>query len=146
MLNKFFFQLATPRITDTRSRRLPVGDSPYQQYAESTTQRLNDMGSGDSPCQRYAESTTLCIIDTAIFLSKNSIADSPYQWCGSRRLRVSVMRRVVDFPYRWDGESPTPRIVDTESRPLPPPRIVESGSRFSNTNISENLKLKSERL
>jgi hypothetical protein len=47
----FFFQLATLRITDTRSRRLPdatiwgVGDSPYQQYAESATPRLNDTGS-----------------------------------------------------------------------------------------------------
>jgi hypothetical protein len=38
-----FFQLATPRITDTRSRRLPdstiwgVGDSPYQRYVKSAT-------------------------------------------------------------------------------------------------------------
>jgi hypothetical protein len=46
-----FFQLATPRITDTRSRRLPdstilgVGDSPYQRYAELATPRLNDTGS-----------------------------------------------------------------------------------------------------
>ncbi len=37
----------------------------------------------------------------------------------SRRLRVSVMRRVVDSPYRWVGESQTPPIADTESRRLP---------------------------
>jgi hypothetical protein len=29
------------------------------------------------------------------------------------------MRRVVDSPYRWVGESLTPRIVDTEGRRLP---------------------------
>jgi hypothetical protein len=44
---QIFFQLATPRITETRSRRLPdstirgVGDFPYQQYAESATLRLS---------------------------------------------------------------------------------------------------------
>jgi hypothetical protein len=65
-----FFQLATPRITDTRSRRLPdsiilgVDDSPYQRYAESATLRLNDTGSRRR---------------TASFLFKNSKADSPYR-------------------------------------------------------------------
>ncbi len=101
-------------------------------------------GVGDSPDQQYAESTTPRITDTASFLLKNSIADSPYLWCGesstprisdeeSRRLPVSLSRRVADSAYRWYGESPTSR-------------IVESGSRFSNTNISENSKPKSERL
>ncbi len=44
---------------------------------------------------------------------------------GSRRLSVSTIRGVGDSPYQRYAESATPR-------------IVESGSRFSNTNISEN--------
>ena len=91
-----FFQLATPRITDTRSRRLP----------DSTI-----LGVGDSPYQEYAESTTLRITDTASFLLKQSIAYSLYRLCGesstlrisdaeSRRLPVSLSRRVADSPYR----------------------------------------------
>jgi hypothetical protein len=68
----FFFPLATPHITDTRSRRLPdstilgVGDSPYQRHAESATLRLNNTGSqrlstslirrvDDSPYHQYSE-------------------------------------------------------------------------------------------
>ncbi len=115
MLNKFFFLLATPRITDTRSRRLPdspilgVGDSPYQRYAESATPRLNDTGSrrhsvsrirgvDDSPYHRYSEFS---------FKKFNS------------RLSVSVMWGVVDSAYQWCGESLTPRIIESESRRLP---------------------------
>jgi hypothetical protein len=53
--------------------------------------------------------------------------DSPHQWYGesptkriveseSRRLRVSPIRRVDDFAYRWVRELMTPRICDTGSR------------------------------
>jgi hypothetical protein len=111
----FFLQLATPRITDTRSRRLPdstirgVGDSPYQRNAESATLRLNFTGSrrlsaslirgvDDSPYHRYSEFS---------FKKFNN-------W-----LSVSVMRGVVDSAYQWWGESSTPRIVESESRRLP---------------------------
>ncbi len=95
-------------------KRLPnstirgVGDSPYQQYAESATLRLNDTGSqrlsaslirrvDDSPHHRYGES--------AIEFFK-------------RKLPVSVIRRVVDSAYPWYGESPTPRIIESGSRRL----------------------------
>jgi hypothetical protein len=44
---------------------------------------------------------------------------------GSRLLSVSTIRRVGDSPYQRYAESATLR-------------IVESGSRFSNMNISEN--------
>ncbi len=90
MLNLFFFQLATPHITDTRSHRLPdstirgVGDFPYKRYAES----------GDSPTQQYGESATLRINDTRV-------DDSPYHRYSefslkkfNSRLSVSVMRGV----------------------------------------------------
>ncbi len=82
-------------------KRLPdatirgFGDSPYQQYAESATLRLNDTGSqrlsaslirgvDDSPHHRYGES--------AIEFFK-------------RKLAVPVIGRVVDSAYRWYGES-----------------------------------------
>ncbi len=117
-------------------KRLPdstiwgVADSLYQQYAESATLQLNDTGSWrlsaslirgvkDSPHHRYGE--------LAIEFFK-------------RRLAVTVIRRVVNSGYRWYGESPTPRIVESGSRRLrlllirrvadsPYPRIVEAGSR-----------------
>ncbi len=104
-----------------------TSDSPYHRYAESSTPRLNDTqsrrlpdstirGIGDSPYQRYEESMTLRITDTVSFLLKNSLADSVCQWCGesstpriveseSRWLRISLIRRVADSPYRWVGES-----------------------------------------
>jgi hypothetical protein len=105
-----FSQLATAHITNTRSRRLP----------NSTTR-----GVGDFPYQRYAEWTTLRITNIASFLLKNSIANSPYQWCEesstphisdeeSHRLPVSLSWRVADSahhwyvadsPYRWVGVS-----------------------------------------
>jgi hypothetical protein len=87
------------RLPDSTIRG--VSDSPYQRYAESATLRLNYMGSRrlsaslihgveDSPHHRCGESAiefckkkTRCIGDTE-----------------SHRLRVSVMRRVVDSPYR----------------------------------------------
>ncbi len=88
-------------MIDTESRRLPlslsrgVDDSPYRWYAESTTPRYH----------RYGES-----------LSKYLLKTSPNQWCGesltlriddteSRRLPVSLSRRVDDSAYRWYGES-----------------------------------------
>ncbi len=87
---------ATLRINDTRSWRLSdsairgVDDSPHHWYAESTTPA--------SPIQRVGywifKKKIRCIRDTE-----------------SRRLRVSVMRRVVDY-----GELPTPRIVESGSR------------------------------
>ncbi len=100
-----------------------VVDSPTQGYAESSTlcisgtrsRRLSDSTIwkvGDSPYHWYGASTTLRTIDTESFLFKKSIADSLYWWCGesatlrisdagSRRLTVSLIRRVGDSPYRW---------------------------------------------
>ncbi len=86
-----------------------TSDSPYHQYAESATLRLNNTGSRrlsaslirgveDSPYHRYSEFS---------FKKFNS------------RLSVLVMRGVVDSSYCWVGESPTLRVVDTESRRLP---------------------------
>ncbi len=86
-----------------------VSDSPYQQYAESATLRLNDTGSqrlsaslirwvDDSPHHRYGE--------LAIEFFK-------------RKFAVSVIRRVGDSLFRCVRESPTPQIVDTESHRLP---------------------------
>jgi hypothetical protein len=102
-----------------------VGDSPYQQYAESATLRLNDTGSrrlseslirgvDDSPHHRNGESATI-------------IGDRECRW-----LRVSVMRRVVDSLYRWVGESLTPRIVELGSRYLK--KKISLASIFSTLN------------
>ncbi len=130
---QIFFQLVTPRITDTRSRRLPdstilgVGDSPYQRYAESVTPWLNDTGSrrlsvsrirgaDDSPYHRYSEFSFKKFNSWLSVSVMWGVVDSAYQWCGesltpriveseSRRLRVLLIRRVVDSPYPWVGES-----------------------------------------
>ncbi len=126
MLNKFFFQLATPELPICG-----VVDSPTQRL-ESATLHINDTRSGrlpdsmirgvdNSPYQWYAGSTTLRITDTASFLLKNSIADSPYRWCGE-----------------W---SLTPRIVESESHGL---RVLLI--RRVVFQIRENSKPKSERL
>jgi len=99
------------RLPDSTIRG--VGDSLYQQHAESATLRLNDTGSQrlsaslihgvkDSPHHRYRE--------LAIEFFK-------------RKLSVSMIQRVVDSPHQWYGESltpciaelPTPPITDTES-------------------------------
>jgi hypothetical protein len=75
----------------------------------------------------------------------------------SRLLNVQkknwASRRVGDSPTRLMGESLTPRLSESESRRLPDfenlastPRLGESGSRFSITNISANRKPKLERL
>ncbi len=107
------------RLPDSTIRG--VGDSPYQRYTESTTLRLNDTGSrrlsaslirrvDNSPHHRYGES--------AIEFFKRKLTVSVIRRVVDS-LRVSVMRRVVDSPYLWVGESPTPRVVVTESRRLP---------------------------
>ncbi len=91
------------RLPDSTIRG--VGDSPYQQYAESATLRINNTGSrrlsaslirgvDDSPHHRYGES--------AIEIFK-------------RKLAASVIRRVVDSAYCWYGEWLTPRIVELGS-------------------------------
>jgi hypothetical protein len=85
-----------------------VANSPYRWYGESSTPRIVESGSrrlppslirgvGDSPHHRYGES--------AIEFLK-------------RKLSVSMIRRDVDSPHQWYGESPTPRIVELESRRL----------------------------
>jgi hypothetical protein len=97
------------RLPDSTIRG--VGDSPYQQYAESATLRLNDTGSrrhstslirgvDNSPHHRYGES--------AIEFFKRKLAISWYGESstprivesGSRRLCVSVIRRVANSTYR----------------------------------------------
>ncbi len=123
----------TPRITDTRSRRLPnstirgvgdspytirgVGDSPTQRYGESAALRINDTGS-----QRLSASL-ICGVDDSLYHRYSEFSFKKF----NSRLSVSVMRESstprisdaeTDSPYRWVGESPTPRIVDTESRRL----------------------------
>ncbi len=123
----------TPRITDTRSRRLPdstirgVGDSPYQPYAESATPRLNNTGSqllsvstirgvDDSPYHRHSEFSFKKFNSRLSVSVMRGVVDSAYQWCGEsstphivesecRRLCVSLIRRVADSPYHWVGES-----------------------------------------
>ncbi len=35
-----------------------------------------------------------------------------------RKLSVSMIQRVVDSPHQWYGESPTPRIIESESHQL----------------------------
>ncbi len=85
-----------------------VADSTYQWYGKSPTPRITDMrsrqlpaslirGVGDSPHHRYREA--------AIEFFK-------------RKLSVLMIRRVVDSPHQWYGESPTHRIVESESRRL----------------------------
>ncbi len=134
----FVFEKRVPTITDTGSRRLPVSlswrvnDSPHHWYAES----------GDSLHHRYGESAIeflkrkLCIDDTK-----------------SRRLPAPVIWWVADSPHQWYGESPTPHIVESESRWLrvspiqrvddsvyrwvgesTTPRIGDTGSCYSKKN------------
>jgi hypothetical protein len=46
---------------------------------------------------------------------------------GSRRLCLSVIRRVANSPHHWYAESPTLRITDTRSRRLPASPIQRVG-------------------
>ncbi len=65
------------------------------------------------------------ILSFEVYCTVDQIATPRLNDTGSRRLSVSTIRGVGDSPYQRYAESATPR-------------IVESGSRFSNTNISEN--------
>ncbi len=118
-------QSPTPRITDTRSRRLPtslicgVADSKHHWYAESappcitdTESRLLNFLKENFLYRWYGESSTPCTSDTVSRRLPVSLSR------GSRQLRVSLIRRVADSPYRWVGESTTPRIGDTGNRYL----------------------------
>ncbi len=122
MLNKFFFQLATP-VSPIRG----VADSLTQRYGDSATLRINDTRS-----QRLPDSTIRGVGDSPSTIC--GVDDSPYHRYSkfsfkkfNSRLSVSVMRGAVDSAYQWCGESSTPRIgksltpriVDTESHRLP---------------------------
>ncbi len=78
---------STPRLNDTRSRPLSVsvirgvGDSPTQRYRESATHRITGAGS------RWLSISSI----QRVFFLKNSIVDSPYQWCGESPTPVSVI-------------------------------------------------------
>ncbi len=114
----FIFEKRLPAITDTGIRRLHVSvirgvvnaslirgvaDSPHHWYAESATPHITDMQSRrlpTSPIRRVAW----------IFLKKTLRIDDTER----SRLPAPVIRWVADSPYRWVGESPTPRITDTE--------------------------------
>ncbi len=115
-----------------------VGDSLYQQYAESATLRLNDtrsrrisasliLGVKDSPHHRYGELAIEFFKRRLAVSVIRRVVNSAYRWygesptpcivqSGSCRLRLLLIRRVADSPYRWVGESTTPRIRDTGSR------------------------------
>ncbi len=90
----WYWESMTPRITDTRSRRLPASPIRRVGYWIFLKKTLFI----DSPHQWYGESPTPRILESE-----------------SRRLRVSLIRRVDDSAYRWVGESMTPRIGDTGS-------------------------------
>jgi hypothetical protein len=105
-----------PAITDTGSCRLRVSviqgvaNFPHHWYAESPTPRITDKRSRRLPASPIRR------VGYWIFLKKTLriVVDSPYR----RRLPAPVIRWVTDSPYRRVGESPTPRITDTESRRL----------------------------
>jgi hypothetical protein len=77
-------------------KRLPdstipgVGNSPYQQYAESATLRLNDTGS-----QRLSASLIRGVDDSL----HHRYGESAIEFF-KRKIAVSVIRRVVDSAYR----------------------------------------------
>ncbi len=106
---QWYGESPTPRITETRSRWLPtslicgVADSPHHWYAESATPRITD-----------TENRLLN------FLKENFL----YRWyretltprtsdAVSLRLPVSLSWGVS--AHHWYGESPTSRIVESES-------------------------------
>jgi hypothetical protein len=97
-----------------------VGDSLYQQYAESATLWLNNTGSrrlsaslirgvDDSPHHRYGELAIEFFIRRLAVSVIRRVVNSAYRWYGESPIS----------PYRWVGKSPTPLIVDTESRWIP---------------------------
>ncbi len=102
----------------------------YHLYGESPTPGISDAGSrrlpnwtirgvGDSPYHRYGES--------AIEFFK-------------RKLSVSMIQRVVDSPHQWYCESPTPRILESEShwlRVSPIRRVDDSAYRWYGSRYSK---------
>jgi hypothetical protein len=96
---------------------IPKTTPRFHRYGESPTPRSSETGSrqlpaslihgvGHSPHHRYRESAGW------IFLKKTLRIDDTE----SRQLCISPIRRVDNSPYRWVGESTTPRIGDTGSR------------------------------
>ncbi len=86
-------------------------------------------GVADSPHHWYAESATPRITDTERRLLNFLIENSLYRWYResstprtsdtvSRRLPVSLSRRVSNYAYHRYGESTTPRIIESRSRRL----------------------------
>ncbi len=105
-----------------------VADSAYQWYglhnwyAESPTPR----NFADSPHHRYGESAIEFFKrKLSVSMIRRVVLSTPrisYPVSrrlpislsqGSRRLRVSLIRRVADSPYRWVGESTTPVIRES---------------------------------
>ncbi len=107
-----------------------VANSPYPWVGESTTPRITDIhGVGNSPHHWYAESATPRITDMEsrllnFFKRKLSVSmirrvvDSHTSDTVSRRLPVSLSRRVADFACHRYGESTTPHIIESGSRRL----------------------------
>ncbi len=109
-----------------------VVNSAFQWYWESPTPRITDMqsrqlptsliwGVSDSPHHRYVES--------AIEFLK-------------RKLSVSMIRRVVNSPLQWYGESPTLRIIESESRRLrvsPIRRVDASAYRWVGESMTPRI-------
>jgi hypothetical protein len=111
----------------------------YHKYGESPTPRITDMRSRQLPASLI-----------------RGIGDSPHHQYGElaieffkRKLSVSMIQRVVDSPHQWYCESPTPRILESESHRLrvspirraddsayrwvgesTTPRIGDTGSRY----------------
>jgi hypothetical protein len=90
-----------------------VADSAYQWYGESPTPRITDMRSRRLSASLIREVGDSLHHDTESQLLHFLKENSPYH-----RLPAPVIRWVTDSPHRWFGESPTPRITDTESRRL----------------------------
>ncbi len=125
-----------------------VADSPYRWYGESPTPRISDASStprlNDTGSRRLPVSP-IRRVGYWIFLKENSL----YRWYGesstprtsdtvSRRLPISLSRRVTDSAYHQYGESTTPRIVESGSRRL---RVWESlfEKKISLASISSTL-------
>ncbi len=89
-LHRWYGESATPRISESRSRRLRVSvirgvdNSGYQWYGESPTLRIGDSGSR-------------CL---NTFWKTPRITDTE-----SRQLPASVIQGVVNSAHRWYGES-----------------------------------------
>ncbi len=124
--SNFGFEFAEIFIFEKWLPLLPiqgVADSPYQWYRESPTPRIFDTRSRQLPVSLI-----------------RGVRDSPHYRYGEsafeffkRKLSVSMIRRVIDSPHQWYGESPTPLIVESESRWLrisPIRRVDDSAYRW----------------